>query len=287
MKAILFPLTAMLVLLVSCGSPVVKLAPVTETAVTTLVSIDDVVDLHNGEDSDPTATPDEPSSPKVRSQFVPSPKTPTPPQPTATAEPGFMICSPLLPYPLEELREIVSDPYRPPPPGKEERHHGVDFSHYRRGDLLSIEGVPVQAVLAGRVATVQADSFPYGNFIILETVGDFFPDEWQVKLDLSPQDSVYILYAHLQDLPRLQTGERVDACQVLGTVGKSGNTVEAHLHLETRRGPPGVTFPAMGYYQADSTEAEKETYLRWRIGGEFVHFDPMDLLKPQEVDDDG
>ena len=198
-----------------------------------------------------------------------------------------MICSPLTPYPLEELREIVSDPYRPPTPGKEERHHGVDFSHYRRGDLLSIEGVPVQAVLAGRVAAAQADSFPYGNFIILETGGDFFPDEWREKLDLSLQESVYILYAHLQEPPQLQTGERVNACQFIGNVGKSGNTVEAHLHLETRLGPSGVTFPAMRYYQADATEAEKETYLRWRIGGEFVHFNPMDLLTLQETEDDG
>jgi murein DD-endopeptidase MepM/ murein hydrolase activator NlpD len=214
------------------------------------------------------------------SWYMPVEKTPLPMTATPKATPEFKICSPLVPYPLSELREIVSDPYRPPPPGKDERHHGVDFSHYRRGDLLTIEGVEVQSVLPGRVAATLADTYPYGNLIILETPRSLIPDEWITRLEIGESDSLYILYAHLQSPPSVELDDWVTACQVIGAVGKTGNTVEPHLHLETRLGVPFTNFPVMRYYQVDATEEEKEAYLRWRISGEFRHFDPMRLLNP-------
>lgn len=215
-----------------------------------------------------------------KSWFKPVEKTPLPPSGTPSPTPEFKVCSPLVPYPLSELREIVSDPYRPPPPGKDERHHGVDFSHYRRGDLLTIEGVVVQSVLPGRVAAAIADTYPFGNMIIIETPRALIPGEWIDRLEIGENDSLYILYAHLQNAPILKLDEWVKACQVIGAVGKTGNTVEPHLHLETRLGAPSVSFPKMRYYQEEATEEEKEAYLRWRISGEFRHFDPMRLLNP-------
>ncbi len=204
-----------------------------------------------------------------------------PSQPSPTAAPAFQLCSPLEPHPLELLPEIISDPYRPPPENrKEERHHGVDFAHYRRGDLLSIEGLDVQSVLAGRVAASLVESFPYGNVVIIETTAGDLPDEWISHLGMSGADSLYILYAHLQDAPLVSLGDRITACQLIGKVGKSGNAGGVHLHLETRLGPPGVSFPGMRYYKMDATTEEREAYVRWRTGGEFRHFDPMDLLLP-------
>ncbi len=282
MKLYVFLSIVFLLLLSACSG---------SEAINVLETVDSPAALEpvSGEEADAlenTATPvsqeNALDTPRVKSHFIPAEKTPTQPPPSPTPEPVFEICSPLSPYSLAELREIVSDPYRPPPPGKEERHHGIDLSHYRRGDLLSIEGVTVQAVLHGRVAAVQPDSFPYGNFIIIETPVDFIPDEWRQRLELDETGSVYILYAHLADAPQVQLGESVNACDELGRVGKTGNTVEAHLHLETRRGPLGVSFPAMGFYKADVDEAQKAAYLRWRIGAEFIHFDPMLLLKPLE-----
>lgn len=226
----------------------------------------------------PLSMKPDPSPTKVKSQFLTVEKTPTQAPPSPTPTPEFKICSPLAPYRIDELREIVSAPYKPPPPGKEERHHGVDFSHYRRGELLSIEGVVVQAVLPGLVSAAIADSFPYGNVIIIETPTSLIPDSLRQSLDLAEGQSLYTLYAHLKDTPQVNTGDIVYACQEIGQVGKSGNTVEPHLHLETRIGPSGVTFIVMGFYQADNSEEEKEAYLRWRIGGEFNHFDPMSLL---------
>ena len=195
----------------------------------------------------------------------------------------FQICSPLEIHPLEELPEIISDPYRPPPPGREERHHGVDFSYYRRGDRLTIQGVGVQAVLSGQIAAAIQDRFPYGNVVIVETGQNELPAEWISRLGIKPGESIYTLYAHLDQPPQLSLGDRVEACQSLGAVGKSGNTVEPHLHLEMRLGPAGQSFPSMAYYGAKDSKEERENYVRWRTGGEFRHFDPMSVLGKTET----
>ncbi len=199
--------------------------------------------------------------------------TEVPIQPTA-----IQICSPLTIHPLEELPEIISDPYRPPPPGKEQRHQGVDFSYYRRGERLSIQGVGVQVVLPGVVSASLADTFPYGNLVIIETPFASLPASWVESLQVPPGGSIYTLYAHMESPSEAVPGESVDACQSLGTVGLSGNAAEPHLHLEMRAGPAGESFSSMGFYKADDTEEERSNYTRWRTGGEFQHFDPMLVL---------
>jgi murein DD-endopeptidase MepM/ murein hydrolase activator NlpD len=190
----------------------------------------------------------------------------------------FQVCSPLSIHPLEELPEIISDPYRPPPPGKEQRHHGVDFSYYRRGERLTIQGVGVQSVLPGIVAASLTETFPYGNVVIIETPYDSLPDHLVAALNIAPGFSIYTLYAHMDQPTDLDQGEQLDACQLLGEVGVSGNTVEPHLHLEMRLGAPGERFTSLGFYKADDTEEERSNYLRWRTSGEFQHFDPMLVL---------
>lgn len=199
--------------------------------------------------------------------------TKVPIEPTA-----IQICSPLTIHPLEELPEITSDPYRPPPPGKEQRHHGVDYSYYRRGERLSIQGVGVQTVLPGVVSTALAETFPYGNLVIIETPFASLPAGWMESLEIPPGGSIYTLYAHMEAPSEVKLDEWVDACQLLGTVGLSGNAAEPHLHLEMRVGPAGVSFSSMGFYKADDTAEERSNYIRWRTGGEFLHFDPMLVL---------
>lgn len=194
-------------------------------------------------------------------------------------ESPFQICSPLSLHPLKELREITSDPYRPPPPGREERHHGIDFSYYRHGDRLTIQGVGVQSVLPGKVAASLVESYPYGNMVIIETPYSALPGSIVDLLSISAGQSLYTLYAHMDQPPLVLTGENVASCQALGQVGKSGNAVEPHLHLEMRVGPPGVVFRSLGYYQANNTKEERDNYVRWRTGGEFNHFDPMLILR--------
>jgi murein DD-endopeptidase MepM/ murein hydrolase activator NlpD len=188
---------------------------------------------------------------------------------------------------LDELPEITSDPYRPPPPGREERHHGVDFSYYRRGERTTIQGVGVQSVLAGRVITAIPDSFPYGNVVIIETVYEDLPAELVAQLEIPPGESIYTLYAHMEKAPLVALGETVLACQALGQVGKSGNAYEPHLHLEMRLGAAGTEFTSMGFYKADDTEEERSNYVRWRTSGDFRHFDPMRVLQKSVADPSG
>lgn len=193
------------------------------------------------------------------------------------------ICSPLAQNPLSDLPKIVSDPYRPPPPGHEERHHGVDFNYYRRKGRLSIKGEGVQAVLGGRVAAAISDKYPYGNLIIIETSSPALPEQWIKDLKMKSGESIYTLYAHLEDAPKLKPGEAVTRCQQINTVGMTGNAIMPHLHLEMRIGPAGFTFTSMSYYDLKATLQEKQTYKLWRTSGKFRHFNPMDLLFQKQV----
>ncbi len=191
----------------------------------------------------------------------------------------FEICSPLADIPIDELADIVSAPYEPPPPGKEDRHHGVDFSFYRRGDIASILGMGVQTVMASKVVMVLADSFPYGNAIMLETAWTALPKDVQDDLGIEHGEALYILYAHLSDPPSVALMESLPACDIVGFVGKSGNAGVPHLHMETRIGPSGEVFEGMSYYSTQTTPEERSNYTRWRTGGEFTHFDPVHLYE--------
>ena len=198
---------------------------------------------------------------------------------TATPVRNFELCSPLEGQPIEILHEIISDPYHPPPLGREERHQGVDFGFYRRGDLMTIEGVGVQAVMRGIVRAAINDRLPYGNMIILETSAAELSEEIIANLVIQPGESIYHLYAHLQEPPTVMLGEPVLCGQMLGAVGTTGYyVVEPHLHLEMRIGPAGQEFPGMAFYDTAATSEEMAAYTRWRTGGEFRHFDPMTLF---------
>lgn len=237
-----------------------------------------------------TSTPT-PEPPNTRPPVTPFPTwtftatlpsaTPTPtetPLPTA----GFMLCSPVATLALDRLWRFISVPYLPPPIGEDARHQGVDIAYYRLGgEAHTILGDGVQSVLHGRVAASIADSFPFGNLLILETPRSDLTQELIERLKIPEDRSLYLLYAHLQAAPLVSLGQEVTACQVVGYVGESGNTNAPHLHLETRLGPPGVSFEGFSAFIESATPLEEANYRRWRVAGEFVHFDPMKLLDPQ------
>lgn len=233
-----------------------------------------------------------PETPSTVSMIVGSTLTPTSPLstavvtqtdlPTTTQSPSaaltIQVCSPLAFQTITELPEIVADPYDPPPPGREERHHGVDFSYYRRKDRLSILGEGIRSVFPGRVAAVVQDKYPYGNMVIVETTKGDLPTWLVEELQITEGDSLYLLYAHMDKSPLAQLGEIIDACQPLGEVGKSGDFNVEHLHLEARIGPGGTTFNGMAYYHTSTTVEERENYKLWRTSGDYRHFDPMILF---------
>jgi len=197
---------------------------------------------------------------------------------TPTDIPVFQICSPLARNTLKELPKIVSQPYKPPPMGSDERHQGVDFSYHNWNGSGSILASGVQSVLAGKVAAALSDTFPFGNLVIIETEREELTDEISEKLGVNEEKSLYILYAHLNSAPLVEVGERIPQCHPIGSVGRSGNALVAHLHLETRIGPLGFRFDGMSRFVEGATPQEKENYIIWRKSGLFVHFNPMDLL---------
>jgi len=233
-------------------------------------------------------------SPTATFTRIPATKTPFPTQthiPTFTATapiakntstpvPVLQLCSPLAEQSLDELSEIITDPYYPPRPGKDDRHHGTDFSYYRRKDRTTIAGEVVQAMLPGKVIAMIPDRLPYGNMVIIETIGSELPSELSDQLGIVPGESLYHLYAHFEQTPHVNLGQRVNCGQSLGQVGSTGyNIVNPHLHLETRLGPSGADFSlGMAYYSTAASEQERENYELWRTSGIYRHFDPMILI---------
>ncbi len=190
------------------------------------------------------------------------------------------VCSPLQEHGIDALEKIVSDPYHPPAAGRDERHHGVDFAYYRDGVRKSIAGEGVTAVMPGKVAYVQSDRLPYGNMIIIESTYSQVPAGIRKIYGVTRGLSVYHLYAHLQNEPFLQPGDKVACGEPIGEVGKSGyNVVNAHLHLEIRVGPGNTIFAPMAYYDTHATSEEQASYLLWRTSGAYRHCDPMILLR--------
>jgi murein DD-endopeptidase MepM/ murein hydrolase activator NlpD len=89
--------------------------------------------------------------------------------------------------------------------------------HWHSGiDLAAARGTPVMATLPG-VVTVIVSPTGYGLHVIIDHGG-----------------GLSSLYGHLDSVIVL-SGDYVDAGQVIGTVGSTGNATGPHLHFEIRR----------------------------------------------------
>ncbi len=253
-----------------------------------------------------TAIPATPTTvPSPSPTTLPSPSaspSPTDPIPTTTAPPAVAVCSPLQDIPLARINEIISNPYRPPRPGSDDPHHGVDLADLIPGSQVAVAGRAVQAVLAGRVAAVIQDRFPYGSAVLIETPLEDLQAGWQGQAGiptaaptLAPvssltcppapepftgqaQRSLYLLYAHLQQPPTLRLEEPVACGQAIGAVGSSGNALNPHLHFEARVGPAGLRLASMAHYDASASLEEMSSYCLWRISGWFQLVDPLQVL---------
>ncbi|WP_326555839.1 M23 family metallopeptidase [Micromonospora sp. NBC_01813] len=102
-------------------------------------------------------------------------------------------------------------------------HNGVDISLPK--------GVLIRAAAAGRVIVSQCDPDQYGR---RDCDVDGSPSKggcgWFV--DILHADQVVTRYCHLVERPDVAEGDVVDAGQVIGKVGSSGNSSGPHLHFE-------------------------------------------------------
>ena len=208
-----------------------------------------------------------------------SPTTiPTPYSPTPLPEIN-QLCSPLEFVDLKDLPRVISDGYRPPPKGSDERHQGIDFVYFHWKGQGLIEGTIVRSVLPGVVAISEKDSFPFGNVVVIETPRERLPEVLRQEFEIDEGYSLYVLYAHMQkESPLVALGEEVQSCEPIGTVGKTGNTQAAHLHFETRIGPAGLNLVGFSLYVDTATEQEKKNYRFWSVSGAYATFDPLRLL---------
>ncbi|HSA51319.1 MAG TPA: peptidoglycan DD-metalloendopeptidase family protein [Yinghuangia sp.] len=105
------------------------------------------------------------------------------------------------------------------------RHTGIDFP--------AKAGTDIKAVGPGKVVTAGWGG-AYG---------------WQVVI--KHDDGKYTQYAHMNGRPRVGTGARVSAGQVIGDVGSTGNSTGPHLHFEARTGPEyGSDIDPVGYLRS-------------------------------------
>jgi len=237
--------------------------------------------------------------------------TNTPFPPTATPIPYSPISSPLKGISLSEVNSVNTNPFDPPALGFDEPHQGIDYSYYRyknenMDDIDGIEGLEVLSVLDGTIASLVYDRMPYGNAIIIETslnlidpallasltlpeiAPTLIPDPRHNCPDLvddplwdNTNRSLYFVYAHLLNYPELAIGDTVKSGQVIGQVGNTGNSSNAHLHLELRLGPGGASFTSMAKYDTRASLDEMANYCTWRISNRFQLLDPnMILLQP-------
>ena len=89
-------------------------------------------------------------------------------------------------------------------------------------DILAAEGTPLQAVVTGRVTQIYVDQ-----------PGSLAGNGVKIALP----NGTYFFYAHLQSIePGIAVGVPVTAGQVIGYVGKTGNTSTPHLHFEIHPG---------------------------------------------------
>jgi murein DD-endopeptidase MepM/ murein hydrolase activator NlpD len=96
---------------------------------------------------------------------------------------------------------------------------------------------------------------------------------WEVR-----PDSIYTLYGHLLSPVDYEIGDTVQAGDLIGQVGTTGASVNPHLHLEMRWGPGGTKFASMGFYDTSITDSERENYCQWRVSGQFILLNPMDVV---------
>jgi murein DD-endopeptidase MepM/ murein hydrolase activator NlpD len=176
----------------------------------------------------------------------------------------------------------------------------VDLAYLTPGTEIALAGKPVYAVLEGQVAGVILDRFPYGNAVLVETRLEDLPPglaelpagpgnpevlsalscpESIIDLPAGGGQSVYTLYAHLEAEPELRPEDEVACGTPLGKTGASGNALNPHLHLEMRLGPSGMRFGSMAHYDASASELEMALYCLWRVSGQFVLVDPMEVLR--------
>lgn len=107
---------------------------------------------------------------------------------------------------------------------------GVRYAHYHAGiDLSAAQGTPVRAIAGGEVTFAGRDS------------------SGSITVKIRHTDGSESLYGHLEVDPPVRAGQTVEAGTPIGSVGMTGKTTGAHLHLALKdaQGRPVDPTPAI------------------------------------------
>jgi murein DD-endopeptidase MepM/ murein hydrolase activator NlpD len=171
-----------------------------------------------------------------------------------------------------------------------EFHPGVDYNGAGNPPIrASANGVVIVADACSRTdcvglygqagATSANVNGGYGNVMIIEYPYGSLPAIVQGDIGLSGGESLFMLYAHLQNAPTLYAGDTVRAGQIIGNADNSGNSKGSHLHLETRKGETGsLHFGEMCTTVCAPTPNDPYPRFRqWYKSGQFSSFNPAGL----------
>ncbi|MBX3048039.1 MAG: hypothetical protein KIT46_06545 [Anaerolineales bacterium] len=235
----------------------------------------------------PIAEPTPNPSPSPAPTEAPQSTVSATPLPTPTPIPVSALCSPLAGHTFQVLLGYISQEFRAPPSSSDwdGGHHGLDFAYYQRNDPGGqgghIDGAALQSALDGYVAGLGYASI-YGYYLIVETPWAQLSPDLAALFEVAQGQSLYLLYAHLQNEAPFVMREPLDCGQGLGQVGASGDAyfvVEPHLHFEVRVGQSSIQLGPMTYYDGHASQAEQDEYRRWRNSPDFVLHDPLPFFE--------
>ena len=114
----------------------------------------------------------------------------------------------------------------------------------------------------------------YGNMLIIEYGYDSLPQSVRDAYDVEEDQSIYFLYAHLQEPSAFEAGDIVNSGRRIGGVGSTRNSTGSHLHLEMRVDASQQIFTDRRFCNVScgSTDA----YNAWQ---ELTTEDPFDILE--------
>jgi hypothetical protein len=135
---------------------------------------------------------------------VPPPPPPPPPKPKVE--------KPKIVAPVPDWKQNITSGV-----GPRESPGGIGSTNHAGIDIGVPSGTPVQAAKAGKVVFA-GDGGGYGNLVVVDH-----------------GDGTFTKYAHLSKI-NVQEGQSLEAGDVLGAVGSTGNSTGPHLHFEVRRG---------------------------------------------------
>lgn len=164
----------------------------------------------------------------------------------------------MLPYESQKCRLTSKYGYRTHPiNGRYHFHGGIDLVGVGSDKVVAVHD---GTVVRSRIVTNKADA----------------TWEWGEYIAITGTDGVTIYYCHLKER-MVKVGEKVNAGDVIGIQGATGQATGPHLHFETRRGIARINAAtylgisnAAGTYGAAAAVPEAEEKPKYVRGGKYT-----------------